>query len=112
MDNVKGDAYYASKSIENISVIKKYIKNKSYEEFISDGELVDAIMFRLVQLIENINKMSAEFKDKNYHIPWGDILGFRNGIVHEYGETDYRIVYETIINDLDDLYDVFIEQID
>ena len=35
--------------------------------------------------------------------PGGDIIGFRNGIVHEYGETDYVTVYETITNDLDEL---------
>lgn len=34
-------------------------------------------------------------------------MGFRNGIVHEYGKTDYTIVYETITQDLDDLIEVF-----
>ena len=105
MDNKKNDKYYSEKAIENIDIIEKYIRGKSYEEFISDNELNDAVMFRLVQLIENIKNISMEFKHKNSQIPWGDIMGFRNGIVHEYGETDYVTVYETITNDLSELRD-------
>ena len=107
MDNIKNDKYFALKATENIKVIQKYISNKTYEDFIADGELIDAIMFRLIQVVENIKNLSIEFKDKNSHIPWGKIMGFRNGIVHEYGKTDYTIVYETITQDLDELVRVF-----
>ena len=36
-------------------------------------------------------------------------MGFRNGIVHEYDKTDYVIVYETAMQDLDDLQVLFEE---
>ena len=75
--------------------------------FISYDELIDAVMFRLIQLIENIKKLSNNFKEQNSEIPWGKIIGFRNGIVHEYGKTDFTIVYETITSDLDQLIKVF-----
>ena len=107
MDNKKNDSYYAQKAIENIVAIQKYLSDKSYDEFLSDNELIDAIMFRLIQLVENIRKVSQEFKDSNPQIPWGKIIGFRNGIVHEYGNTDYEIVYETITQNLNELKDLF-----
>lgn len=34
------------------------------------------------------------------NISWNDIVGFRNRIVHDYGKTDYTIVYEVISNDI------------
>lgn len=68
-------------------------------------------MFRFVQLIENINNISKEFKETNNQIPWGKIIGFRNGIVHEYGSTDFTIVYETATQDLRDLKLIFEELI-
>ena len=52
MDNIKDDLYYAKKAIEQIDAIEKYINNVSYEEFVGDIELLDAIMFRLIQFIE------------------------------------------------------------
>ena len=106
MDNRKNDKYYAEKTIENIDVITKYIKGKSYDEFLADSELMDAIMFRLVQMIENVKRISDDFKEANPQMPWGDIVGFRNGIVHEYGETDYITVYETITKDILELKEV------
>ena len=52
MDNNKNDNYYAQKIIENINAIQKYVRGKTYEEFINDDELIDAVMFRnMVQLI-------------------------------------------------------------
>ena len=106
MDNKKDDKYYASKSIEHINLIQEYSNNMTYEEFMSDQQLNDSIMFRLIQLIENVKNISEEFKNKNSQIPWGDIIGFRNGIVHEYGKTDYHDVYNILVNDISELKEV------
>ena len=106
MDNKKNDKYFAEKAVEQILIIEKYVDSKSYEEFMSDDQLVDATMFRLVQMIENIKNISLEFKDNNPQIPWGKIMGFRNGIVHEYGNTDYTIVYEVVMNNINPLKNV------
>lgn len=57
-------------------------------------------------MIENVKNISANFKDNNPSIPWGKIMGFRNGIVHEYGRTDYTVVYEVITNNLYPLKEV------
>lgn len=106
MDNKKDDKYYASKSIEHITLIQEYSNNMTYEEFMSDQQLNDSIMFRLVQLIENVKNISEEFKNENPQIPWGDIIGFRNGVVHEYGKTDYHDVYNILVNDIPELKEV------
>lgn len=107
MDNIKDDKYYAQQIVGHINAIEKYLENKSYDEFINDGQLIDAVMFRLIQIVENIKNISDEFKEKHSFIPWGKIVGFRNGIVHEYGKTDYSIVYETVSEDLNNLKEVF-----
>ena len=108
MVNLKNDLYFAKKAIEQIEVIEKYIDNISFQEFVGDIELLDAIMFRIIQLIENVKNISEQFKSKHPNIPWGKIIGFRNGIVHEYGETNYEIVYQTITNDLSPLKEVLL----
>ena len=101
MNNIKNDKYYILKTINEIQIIKEYSKNiKDYDDFLSDEKGLDAIMFRLIQMIENIKNISPEFKNEHSDIPWGNILGFRNGIVHEYGETDYSDVYEIVMYDI------------
>ena len=64
MNNIKNDSYYFLKALKEISIIEDYTKNiNSYSEFISDGLLLDGVMFRLVQLIEHIKNISKEFKN-------------------------------------------------
>ena len=96
MDNKKNDLYYVEQILDNINLIIKYTNGLTYEEFINDAMLIDACMFRLVQAAENIKGLSDDFKESHSSIPWGLIIGFRNGIVHDYGKTDYSIVYEII----------------
>ena len=47
-------------------------------------------MFRLQQLIEKIKSLSDTFKRQFPDIPWGEIIGFRNGIVHAYGKVNWE----------------------
>ena len=106
MDNKKDDIYYKKLILDDVERIITYSKDKSYEEFIDDEALIDAILFRLIQISENIKKLSSEFKKNNSNIPWNEIVGFRNKIVHDYGQTDYNIVYEIVTSDMDKLRDV------
>ena len=103
MDNVKNDAYYKNLIINDVEKIILYSKDKSYNEFIEDEALVDAILFRLIQISENIKKLSNDFKNSHRNIPWNEIIGFRNKIVHDYGQTDYNIVYEIVTSDIKSL---------
>ena len=107
MDNKKDDKYYIKKATAEINAIIDYTKGMSYDEFMSNLVIIDAVMFRLIQLIENIKNISTSYKDDHLEIPWGKIMGFRNGIVHEYGETDYSIVYEVVSNDIYQLKEFF-----
>ena len=105
MDNRKDDSYYIAKVIENIDAIILYTKELTYDEFVNDPLIVDATMFRLVQMAENTSHISKQFKELSPNIKWGEIIGFRNGIVHDYGKTDYTIVYEIISKDIYELKD-------
>lgn len=104
MDNVKTDSYYTEKAIGEIDAIAKYTeKARFYDDFVSDPVLVDAVLFRLIQLIEYLKNISDEFKKNHREIPWGQIIGFRNGLVHDYGDTDYKIVFEIVDRDIYEL---------
>ena len=103
----KQDSYYLNKALTDINAIIRYTRNLSYDEFVSDEKTIDSVMFRLIQLIENIKNISDNFKQDHLEVPWGKIIGFRNGIVHEYGSTDYSTVYEIISKNIYELKDLF-----
>lgn len=103
----KNDVYFMEKALFEIDIIIKYTNGLSYEEFMSDGKNIDATIFRLEQMIEHIKHLSPEFQQEHSNIPWGDIVGFRNGLVHEYGKTDYSTVYEVVSKDVYELKELF-----
>lgn len=107
MDNLKNDKYYIDLAKKDIEKIIQYTKDISYEEFINDEQLIDAVMFRLVQMVENIKKITNKFKEEHNEIEWNEIIGFRNKIVHDYGKTDYNVVYEVIKEDIQKLKTIF-----
>lgn len=108
----KGDLYYIRQAIGDMDVILSYTLDLSYEEFARDGKTVDATMFRLQQLIEKIKSLSDTFKRQLPDIPWGEIIGFRNGIVHAYGKVNLMTVYEIVSEDINELRDLFRSTLD
>lgn len=104
MDNVKNDKYYLSKLLSDIEFLMAHTGHLIWENFGDDEVLLDSVMFRLIQISENTARLSDEFKIAYKNIPWLAIRGLRNRIVHDYGEVDYRIVFETVKDDIPLLY--------
>lgn len=103
----KSDTVYMEKALTEIDLIRQFTDGLTYEQYISDIEVVYATMFALQQLVEHIKSLSFDFKEHHSEIPWNEIVGFRNRIVHEYGKTDYTTVYDTITNDIYQLKELF-----
>ena len=62
--------------------------------------LLDSMIFRLIQIQENAKKLTEEYKSANRDIPWTDIAGLRNRIVHDYGNVDLAVVYAVLVEDI------------
>lgn len=100
MDNIKTDRYYLDKITLGVEFIIKHTKDMSKEAFEENELLQDSMMFRLIQISENVAKLSDDFREANKNIPWYEIKGLRNRIVHDYGSVDMSIIFETITNDI------------
>jgi len=96
MDNKKRDDYYISKILKDLGFLIDHTRDLNENDIDKDEVLLDSILFRLIQISENIKNISIELKLKNNHIPWISIIGFRNRIVHDYGKIDLSVVYYTV----------------
>lgn len=110
MDNLKNDAYYYNRIVQDLSFIKKHMRDTDMEELGKNEILLDSMLFRLIQISENSRKLSDEYKDSKQDIPWNAMYGLRNRIVHDYGNVDLGIVYETLTNDIPILLDMIVEK--
>jgi uncharacterized protein with HEPN domain len=52
---------------------------------------------------EAANNMPEEFKKEHSDIPWNEIIGMRNKVIHEYFGVDEDILWKTIKEDIPEL---------
>ena len=65
--------------------------------------LVEACVFNLSQIGELVRHFDKEFVEIHDDIPWSQIKGLRNRIVHDYEGVNLRLVWEIIDGDLQEL---------
>ncbi|MCD8204414.1 MAG: DUF86 domain-containing protein [Coprobacillus sp.] len=106
MDNDKDDLYYLGKIVSDLKFIYEHMESTTYEEFISDDIKMDSMMFRIVQISENCKKLSGSFKKEHNSVPWQQIIGLRNKLVHEYNMVDLNVVYISLTRDVPHVYQI------
>ncbi len=102
---VKDDNYYLKKIIDEIDLIVQYSKGVSLYDLYLDSKTVDAVILRFIQISEHADKISDTFKLIHNDIEWRQIKGFRNRLVHDYGDVDLHYVYSAITIDIIKLRD-------
>lgn len=100
MDNKKTPTYYLSKIIDDIIFVIRNTKDVSIEEFSHNDVLNCAVSFKFIQISENAKQLPESLMFAYPMIPWYKINGLRNRIVHDYGNVQLDIIYDTIIKDL------------
>lgn len=87
---------------KHIHSIQDYCSNcKELKEFERNSMLVEACVFNLMQIGELAkSELSEECKQNIKTIPWNQLYGMRNRIVHGYSGVKLRIVWDTITDDL------------
>ena len=100
MDNK--DIAVLRKIREHIGAILRYCQNcADMEDFQADSMRVEATVFNLMQIGE-LSKFSLSdaTKARLSNIPWHQLYGMRNRIVHGYSGVNMRIVWETVSGDI------------
>ncbi|MCZ4409752.1 DUF86 domain-containing protein [Cryomorphaceae bacterium 1068] len=94
------DLFLVQDMLESGQKIISYTSGYSYDDFINDEKTVDAVIRNFEIIGEAASRISEELKNSNDGIPWKQLKGYRNRLIHEYFGVDYRIVWEVIDENL------------
>lgn len=96
------DSQVLEKICNHIASVLKYCEDcKDLESFQMDTMRVEACVFNLMQIGELAKtSITEECKANITTIPWKQIYGMRNRIVHGYSGVNMNIVWDTIREDL------------
>jgi len=96
----KDQSVYIEHILLSINQIDKYLGKATYEYFLENEMMRDAIALQIGIIGEISSKISDEIKNSYNFILWADIKGMRNKIFHDYFGINFLMMWDVIKNDL------------
>ena len=94
---MKRDArLYLDDIVEAIQRIEEYSTHSDFDSFTQDKKAVDAIVRNFEIMGEAVNKIPSVLRNKYPDIPWTEMMGMRNKLIHEYFGVDTQILWRTV----------------
>ncbi|OHB37591.1 MAG: hypothetical protein A3C38_07275 [Planctomycetes bacterium RIFCSPHIGHO2_02_FULL_50_42] len=93
------DKEYLLDILEAARFAVSYTGNKTREEFLKDIQCQDAVIRRIEIIGEAARRVSVETR-ATLKLPWSEMVGMRNLMIHEYDDIDMTTVWVTVRRDL------------
>ena len=94
------DSVFIAQMVEAAEAALEFTDGQTAESFVDD-RLVGYAVVRAVQLVgQAAHRVSAELQAAHPEIPWREMIGMRNVVVHDYADVDLSLVWKTVREDL------------
>ncbi|MEW6775785.1 MAG: DUF86 domain-containing protein [Bdellovibrionota bacterium] len=80
--------------------VATYIRGLDKPAFLNDGKTQDAVLHRIIIVGEASKRLSPDFRRAYGEIPWKDVAGMRDRLIHDYNNVDFEIVWHVATQDL------------
>jgi len=84
----KDDSIFLKHMLDAINLIEEYLGDKDYDEFKNNRMLQDAVIREIEIIGEATKNLSMAFRNKHSNIPWRQIAGMRDKLIHGYFGVD------------------------
>jgi len=82
--------------LDSIEAILSFVKNKNRSNLDTDRLLASGIIREFEILGEAAGQVSEQTRSKFPDLPWKQLVGMRNRLIHAYFDVDHNIVWKTI----------------
>jgi len=96
---MRTDTVYLHHILDCIQAIEQYTRDEK-DVFMSSRLVQDAVIRNLEVIGEATKRVSSELKTKNPHIPWREMAGMRDVLIHDYLGVDLAIVWNVVHREL------------
>jgi uncharacterized protein with HEPN domain len=97
------EVVYLRHILDAISRIEEYLKEITEDEFFRNHLVQDGVIRQLEIIGEAAKQIPRTARDHSKNIPWKDIAGMRDKLIHDYLGVDIEQVWQTAKEDLQPL---------
>lgn len=80
--------------------IRRYTADMTFEEFTDDEKTVDAVLRNFEVIGEAAKNIPEELRQEHEDVPWSEMAGMRDRLIHGYSSVDLHIVWMTVIEEI------------
>jgi uncharacterized protein with HEPN domain len=91
---------YLRDMLENAELALSFVHGMDYDQFFEDEKSKYAVMRALEVIGEAARQVPENMRDAAPAIPWREITGMRNKLMHEYFGANMKVVWRTVNEDL------------
>jgi uncharacterized protein with HEPN domain len=92
----KDDSIYLKHILDAISRIEEYTRGIQKDYFIKNHLIQDGVIRQMEIIGEATKRMSDEARTKHSEIPWKDMAGLRDKLIHGHFGVDLDAVWDTV----------------
>lgn len=96
----RGITLYLEDILEAIKKIEDFTAGMTPEKFKQDAKTIDAVVRNIEVIGEAAKKIPNELRLQHPTVPWKQIVGARDKVIHEYFGVDLDIIWKTVVEDL------------
>ncbi|MEM2154151.1 MAG: DUF86 domain-containing protein [Nitrososphaeria archaeon] len=98
---------YVEDIIEAMEDAMNFVEGIDYDDFINDKRTFYAVVRALEIIGEAVKKIPFSVRKRYPEIPWKDMAGMRDKLIHEYFGVDLERVWKTLKEEIPNLKPLF-----